>query len=185
MPVVSFIPDIIKGAASLGGALIGASATDKAAELQKQSSDQALAYAKQQDAYKTATEANRYASMVGGLKPYASSGSAAAARQAQLLGLPAPETGPTYAAPPTYPTPPPPGLVNPTNAPPGTAIPRTPPQVPNPGPSPFPAGGGAPAGAGGPGGGTVMMRSPDGKSTQAVPAEAVGHYQGLGATVVQ
>ena len=87
----------------------GASAAGSiyAAKKQARASKEALAYAKEEDRYRYATEANRYAALMEGSQPYISTGGAADARMAELLGLPAP-TASAY-PPPRYPAPPIPG----------------------------------------------------------------------------
>lgn len=96
-------------AGNLIGAAIQANAQNNATEAQQKALAEALAYEKQRDAYLTGTEANRYANLTKSLAPYSDSGSAADARMAQVLGLPAPTKQAPQTPAPTYPTPPMPG----------------------------------------------------------------------------
>lgn len=158
----------VGAAGAITSAEIQSSTAKDVAETQKSSTDKALEYAKQQDLYRNSVEANRYAALAKGMQPYSSTGGAADARLAQILGIPGPtapqsSTNPVGPGtpPPTYPTPTVPG----TPTPPSTAIPR----------------GAPPTTAGG--SGTVTMRGPDG-STQAVPQAQVSYWQSKGAQVV-
>lgn len=159
----SLLPVGIQAGAGLLGAALQARAAGKATEAQLKYLREALAYEKERDRYGYATEANRYAALMGETAPYRATGVASNARMADLLGLPGPPTAAPEAPPPTYPTPSLPGVT----APAGTAVPRGQPP------------GSVPMGPGG----SVMMRAPDG-SQQQVPREFVEHYTQRGATVI-
>lgn len=82
----------ISTAGGLIGAKMSADANTEAAQLNKQYLDEALAYQKQKDAYAQNTEANRYGQMMASEQPAISTGGAAGAKMADVLGLPAPQT---------------------------------------------------------------------------------------------
>ncbi len=75
-------------AAPVASSFIQAHAQGQAAKLQKQSTDQALAYEKERDVYARGTEANRYGEMMRQTAPYRETGTAANTRMGDLLGLP-------------------------------------------------------------------------------------------------
>ena len=149
-----------------------------------QASDKALEYAKEEDRYKYATEANRYAALQQGSQPFISTGGAADARMAELLGLPAPPKANYVPPPPTYRTPSVPGDEGRNYAPQydprgpiqpgagyGLAADKAPPS-------------GAPSAAQ-PGGGQQMitMQGPDGSVNQ-VPASDQAMWESRGAKKV-
>lgn len=165
----------ITAASAATGTVIAAkmasNASKDATAANKASTDAALAYAKQQDLYKTSTEANRYSQQQQQTAPYRASGVASNARMADLLGLPAPTS--TSPAPPTYPVAPLPGA--PAQTGPGTFGPS--PYVPIPPTYKGPAPATAQAGD------LVMMRAPDG-TTKQVPRGELDHWTKLGAQQV-
>ncbi len=71
-----------------------AGSASEAAKLQKSSTDQALAYEKERDAYARSTEANRYGAMMSQTAPFVSAGQGATGAMSRFLGLPAPASAP-------------------------------------------------------------------------------------------
>src|SRR5229473_1148879 len=61
-------------------------AAKEAAKLQKSSTDQALAYEKERDAYARSTEANRYGAMMSQTAPFVSAGQGATGAMSRFLG---------------------------------------------------------------------------------------------------
>ena len=94
----SWLGPVIGAGANLAGTIYGANK-------QAGTSAEALKYAKEEDRYRYATEANRYAALMQGSQPFISTGGAADARMAELLGLPAPPKANSVPPPPTYGTP--------------------------------------------------------------------------------
>lgn len=151
----SWLGPAIGAGGNLLGTVISANANSNAAELNQKYLEDALAYEKERDAYTRSTEANRYGALTSGLSPYRSTGTAANARMADLLGLPTPASAPMPANQPMT------GMGSLAATTGGMAAPGviTQPIAPAP---------------------TIMMQAPDG-STQQVPADQEGHWTQMGA----
>ena len=181
----------------IGGKIIESAANRKSAELQAQTSREALEYAKEEDKYRYKTEGNRYAALRAGLDPYVEQGYNSAQQGGEAMGLPplAPrrqtEAPPTYAnetvtipGEPTFSRTTGPPLSHPMPGQPGgppisaeqrasAGMPPAPPAPDQGVPSPPSTGGSA----------MVTLRAPDGSIKQ-VPASELAHWQSKGAQVV-
>lgn len=175
-------------AGNIIGNYLQARAAGKASDAQQKYLEEALAYAKEKDAYdrqvaaeKVRLEASRYADYSGRIAPYLATGSDANARMASVMGLPSPAP---YSAGPTMPSS--------TSAPRITTQPVPGGTMPSPGvpegagvPNPYdvPRGTGAAPQTPQMAGGMVHMQAPDG-TQRLVPASQVQHYLSKGASVV-
>lgn len=175
---------------STGGNILAsylqARAQGQASDAQQKYLEEALAYAKEKDAYdrqvaaeKVRLEASRYGDYSNRIAPYLATGSDANARMANVMGLPSPapySANPTGASATTT-------RITTQPVPSGTTTPPVPPTPPVPNPAIVPRGtSGAPQ-IPQSAGGMVHMQSPTG-SQRLVPADQVQHYLSRGATVV-
>lgn len=185
--------ELLRYGIGAGGNILGnylqARAQGQASDAQQKYLEEALAYAKEQDAYnrrvaaeKVQTEASRYADYSGRIAPYLATGSDANARMASVMGLPSPAA---YSANPTGPSSTAPRITT-------QPVPSGPTTVPTPGvpegagvPNPYDVSRGTSSAPQTPqsAGGMVHMQAPDG-SQRLVPAAQVQHWLSKGAAVV-